>query len=266
MKTNLKLVANNPVSPTPAPAAFWHSMPARDLVPARSGHPNPPASKPSYVLFTLVIALHVAGMAWLTQQQTTPPQLKEVAPMMVSLVSNPVPEPEVVPLVEPPPVVKPVKKPVVKQKPVVKETPLPEPVVQQPVMTEPVSAPETPPVEDAPVVEAKAPVVAEAPKVEPQPEPQVEPPKFGAAYLHNPAPNYPPSSRRAGEQGRVLLRVLVSTNGNAETVELENSSGFEKLDDAAIKAVKKWRFIPAKRSNETISAYVLVPVKFSLES
>ena len=133
-------------------------------------------------------------------------------------------------------------------------------------MAEPVSVAETPPAPVAPPVEAKAPVVAEAPKVEPQPEPVIEPPKFGVAYLQNPAPNYPASSRRAGEEGRVLLRVLVTANGSAETVDLENSSGFEKLDEAAIKAVKKWRFVPAKRSNQAISAYVLVPVKFSLES
>jgi protein TonB len=266
MKTNLKLVANNHVIQTRKPAAFWHATPARDLVPARIASDNAAVTKPSYSLMALVVAMHVAGFAYLVNSKPTPPVAKPVTPMMVSLVSNPAPEPEVVPLVEPQPVIKPTPKPVVKQKPVLKETPMPEPVVEKPVMSEPVSAPETPPVENTPVVEAKAPVVAEAPKVEPQPEPQIEPPKFGAAYLHNPAPAYPSSSRRAGEQGRVLLRVLVAASGNAETVDLEDSSGFEKLDEAAIKAVKKWRFIPAKRSNEAISGYVIVPVKFSLES
>jgi protein TonB len=268
MKTNMKLVANNVVSPArPSHSSnvTWQSKSLRDLVLAQASTPNRVTTKPSYWLLLMVVTGHIAGMAWLTNSKPTPPETKLVTPMMVSLVSNP--EPEVIPIVEPQPVVKPVPKPVVKKKPVVKETPTPEPVkpVVQSVMTEPVSAPE-PPAEDAPVVEAKAPVVAEAPKVEPAPEPQIELPKFGAAYLHNPAPTYPSSSRRAGEQGRVLLRVLVSTNGNAETVELENSSGFEKLDDAAMKAVKKWRFIPAKRSNEAISGYVIVPVKFSLES
>ena len=64
----------------------------------------------------------------------------------------------------------------------------------------------------------------------------------------------------------MLLRVLVSTKGDAERVQLESSSGSDRLDKSAIEAVKKWRFIPAKRSNQAISAYVLVPVKFSLES
>lgn len=92
----------------------------------------------------------------------------------------------------------------------------------------------------------------------------VEPPKFGAAYLNNPAPDYPAPSRRFGEQGTVLLRVLVSTGGQAESVQIEISSGYNRLDQAAIKAVKMWSFIPAKSNNQPLSAYVLVPVKFSL--
>jgi protein TonB len=97
-------------------------------------------------------------------------------------------------------------------------------------------------------------------------EPVTEQAKFDVAYLNNPAPIYPKMSRRQGEQGRVLLKVLVSEKGVAEQVQLETSSGFEKLDQAAADAVKKWSFVPAKRSNQAISAYVLVPVKFSLNS
>ena len=92
----------------------------------------------------------------------------------------------------------------------------------------------------------------------------IEPPKFGAAYLNNPAPDYPAASRRFSEQGIVLLRVLVSLSGQAESVQIENSSGYSRLDQAAIKAVKLWSFIPAKRNNQPLSAYVLVPVNFSL--
>ena len=92
----------------------------------------------------------------------------------------------------------------------------------------------------------------------------IEPSRFGAAYLNNPAPDYPASSRRFSEQGIVLLRVLVSLSGQAESVQIENSSGYSRLDQAAIKAVKMWSFIPAKRNNQPLSAYVLVPVKFSL--
>jgi periplasmic protein TonB len=264
MKTNLKLVVNTHFAQPRAKTPFGPTLNIRDLPLIQGPSAVFVAKKPSYLLLGAVILLHIAGMVLLVNSKTTPPEIKPVAPMMVSLVSNPVPEPEVVPVVPVQPEPKPVVKPVVKQKPIVKEkVPTPEPVVQQPVISEPVNAPETPPTPE--VVMPKAPVVAEVPKVAPQPE-VIEPPKFGVAYLNNPAPNYPSSSRRAGETGRVLLRVLVSTNGSAETVELENSSGFERLDEAAINAVKKWRFIPAKRSNQAVSAYVLVPVKFSLES
>lgn len=265
MKANLKLVVNTPLAQPRAKTLFADHQNIRELVLNQAPTATPPGkSTPSYVLLSAVILLHIIGMWMLVNSKTTQPEIEPVTPMMVSLVSNPIPEPEVVPLVQPKP--EPVVKPVVKQKPIVKEkVPTPEPVVQTPVAAEPVSEPETPPAPETPVVEAKAPVVAEAPKVEPQPEPVVEPPKFGAAYLHNPQPTYPSSSRRAGEEGRVLLRVLVAINGSAETVDLENSSGFERLDEAAINAVKKWRFIPAKRSNQAISAYVLVPLKFSLE-
>lgn len=92
----------------------------------------------------------------------------------------------------------------------------------------------------------------------------IEPPRFGAAYLNNPAPEYPATSRRLSEQGIVLLRVLVSLSGQAESVQIENSSGCSRLDQAALKAVKLWSFIPAKRNNQPLSAYVLVPVRFSL--
>jgi protein TonB len=97
-------------------------------------------------------------------------------------------------------------------------------------------------------------------------EPVTEQEKFDVAYLNNPAPIYPKMSRRQGEQGRVLLKVLVSEKGVADQVQLETRSGFEKLDQAAVDAVKKWSFVPAKRSNQAISTYVLVPVKFSLNN
>jgi protein TonB len=86
------------------------------------------------------------------------------------------------------------------------------------------------------------------------------------AYLNNPPPAYPPLSRRLKEQGRVLLRVLVSTAGNAQDVELRTSSGSERLDRAAIEAVRRWRFSPARRGAETIAAWALVPIVFQLDA
>jgi protein TonB len=267
MKPNLKLVSNlvdhpNLVVGPRGSELLLNSSSVKSLVPKGSGRlTHTTKQKSSYILLALVITAHVGGLVWLANAKPVLPEIKEpLPPMMVSLVASPAPEPEVVPLIPTPP------QPVIKkQKPIVKkQQPTPEPVTAQPELAQPVVT-EAPPTPVAPVVVAKATEVVEAPQPKVEPEPVVEPPRFGAAYLNNPAPDYPSLSRRMGEQGRVLLRVLVSAGGTADAVQVEDSSGSNKLDQAAIQAVKKWTFIPAKRSNKPISAYVLVPVKFSLE-
>jgi protein TonB len=90
-------------------------------------------------------------------------------------------------------------------------------------------------------------------------------PAYDADYLHNPAPAYPALSRRLNEEGRVLLRVRVTAEGLAELVELARSSGFDRLDRAALDAVSRWRFVPARQGERSVSAYVLVPVAFVLK-
>ncbi len=90
-------------------------------------------------------------------------------------------------------------------------------------------------------------------------------PRFNAAYLHNPAPVYPPSSRRLGEEGKVLLHVKVSAAGQPVAVDLEKSSNFERLDEAARHAVARWRFVPAKRGEEAVEGSVIVPIVFRLD-
>ncbi len=91
-------------------------------------------------------------------------------------------------------------------------------------------------------------------------------PRFDAAYLNNPDPTYPLASRRIGEEGRVILRVLVSAVGRAEQVEIRTSSGSPRLDEAALAAVKRWRFEPARRGQDAIQAWVLVPISFHLDA
>lgn len=90
--------------------------------------------------------------------------------------------------------------------------------------------------------------------------------RFDAAYLNNPRPNYPSLSRRLGEEGKVLLRVRVGTDGQPLTVKLEKSSEFARLDEAALQVVGHWRFIPARRGDEAVETSVIVPIVFQLES
>lgn len=110
-----------------------------------------------------------------------------------------------------------------------------------------------------------------------KPEPQITPavtaaesealqsPRFKADYLDNPPPSYPPLSRKLHEEGRVLLRVRVSAQGHAEQVTLQQSSGFARLDERAVEAVRRWQFVPARRALQSVAAWVLVPIQFSLK-
>ena len=91
------------------------------------------------------------------------------------------------------------------------------------------------------------------------------PARFDAGYLNNPAPPYPPASRRLGEEGKVILRVRVSPEGNADEVELMTSSGSPRLDDSARRTVRRWQFIPARRGGTAVESWVLVPILFKLE-
>lgn len=77
-------------------------------------------------------------------------------------------------------------------------------------------------------------------------------------------PRYPESARRAGVQGITTLRVRVLENGRVGEVLIEQSAGFRDLDLAAVDAVKKWLFEPAKRGKDPVSVWVMLPVKFEL--
>jgi protein TonB len=83
--------------------------------------------------------------------------------------------------------------------------------------------------------------------------------------LANPAPVYPTLSRRLGEEGTVVLRVQIDSEGLARTVELAQSSGYPRLDQAALEAVRRWRFAPAQRDGRAVEAWVRVPIVFRLQ-
>lgn len=93
----------------------------------------------------------------------------------------------------------------------------------------------------------------------------VVPPRFDAGYLQNPEPDYPSLSKRLGEEGKVVLRVLVNADGLPEQVEIRQSSGHPRLDQAALGTVRRWRFTPARRGAERLAAWVLVPLSFQLD-
>jgi protein TonB len=105
---------------------------------------------------------------------------------------------------------------------------------------------------------APAPVAAPAPA-------KVELPSTDADYLQNPKPAYPPMSKRLGEQGRILVRVLIGVDGTAKEAQLKQSSGFDRLDQAALDTVRKWRYVPGKRGGVPEAMWFTVPINFVLE-
>jgi periplasmic protein TonB len=68
-----------------------------------------------------------------------------------------------------------------------------------------------------------------------------------------------------GEQGKVTLRVFVDTNGLPARVELATSSGYPRLDNAAIETVRRWKFVAARQGDTPIAGSVLVPLVFKLD-
>jgi protein TonB len=99
-----------------------------------------------------------------------------------------------------------------------------------------------------------------------QPAEQRTEASFDAAYLNNPAPAYPLISRRQGEFGKVLLLVQVTPHGTAAQVEIKQSCGFPRLDEAALEAVRKWHFVPARQGDVAVAASVVVPLSFKLNT
>ncbi|MBI2364220.1 MAG: energy transducer TonB [Deltaproteobacteria bacterium] len=79
-----------------------------------------------------------------------------------------------------------------------------------------------------------------------------------------PKPRYPESARRDGKEGRVLLRVLVNEEGRSASVEVNRSSGIEALDQAAVEAIKRWRFSPARLGDRPVESWVRIPIDFRL--
>jgi protein TonB len=93
----------------------------------------------------------------------------------------------------------------------------------------------------------------------------VQLPSTDADYLDNPPPPYPPMSRRLGEQGKVVVRVLISAEGTARDAVVRQSSGYPRLDQAALETVRKWRYVPGKRDGVPEAMWFNVPINFVLE-
>lgn len=252
------------------PCANCPGLPRRDLLLGAGG----------------AVALHVLGAWMLLPQPTTRQPPAPVTVLEANLLSAP-PVPAAAPAAPaaPPIPVAPSSRAVqpavtarrpAQARPAPAKAPTPKPAlpqprrpraVDEPVVDPPVATPSTVlPVAASPAATPAAPAQPRPARSDVAAEPPVTAPRFDAAYLNNPAPTYPPLSRRLGEQGRVLMRVFVNPNGAPDQVQLRQSSGYRRLDAAAEAAVRGWRFVPARRGDEPIGAWVLVPIAFNLRS
>lgn len=90
-------------------------------------------------------------------------------------------------------------------------------------------------------------------------------PSSDADYLNNPKPAYPAMSRRLGEQGRVIVRTLIGADGVPQQAEVQRSSGFERLDRAAVDTAMRWRYVPGKRAGVAEAMWFNLPMTFVLD-
>jgi len=201
-----------------------------------------------------ILAAHVAAVYGLLQVRELREAAHEVAPMFVDLIAPPAPP--VLPA-PPPPIPRPIQKKPPPPAPVIAAAPSPAPA--------PFVVPAPPPLPE-PVQAAPAPAAVQAPPAPPAPAPVPKIiPASAVQYLEPPAPEYPRLSKRNGESGHVVVRVLIDIAGMPRNVQISTSSGFARLDDVAVAAVQKARFKPYTENGQPMAAWTFVPINFELE-
>ena len=198
-------------------------------------------------VLSAILGLHAVAIAAFVSVGGVEVVMRHAEPMLVRILPPPPPRPVEIPRSVPLPNLRP------------PEIRLPEPPPIENLFTLRMEEKAAP---SAPVVAAVP--VPEAPPSSVVPAPRLEPPRADMAYLNNPPPAYPAVSKRAGEQGRVMLRVRVDASGVVEAIELQATSGFPRLDEAALAAVRRWRFVPAKLGERAVAGWAVVPISFSL--
>ena len=232
--------------------------------------PKPPARLSRNATIALaVVALHI-GLLWALQSGLLLRTVQLIVPVEVlaELIELPIPQPEPAPPARLIPPVRPVTPAsTVQKKPVSK--PVPQPQALPLAIADPTPSPNapagslTPSPATVPAPVAPAPAAPAAPAAPSAPAIQL--PSSNADYLQNPKPAYPALSKRLGEQGKVIVRVLIGADGTPKNAELRQSSGFERLDQAALNTVLKWRYVPGKRAGVAEDMWFNVPINFVLE-
>ena len=221
-------------------------------------------SRGSAGIFLLLLLLHVGAVSALVQADAaiTEPTIDMEPPKLQGMLIAP--EPKIAP---PPPkaepeTAKPVPKPVPKTVP---KPPAKQPPLQRTAPLHKTPAPLTKAAAATPAPTQALSVTQQATASSKAAGSSTQLPSADAAGLNNKAPVYPLLSRKRKEQGTVWLLLLVSKEGLVTELKLKKSSGFDRLDQAALQAVKKWKFQPARQQGQPIDYWYELPLKFSLQ-
>lgn len=225
-----------------------------------------PETRRKLVIVSAVLLSHVAVL-WAMQSGLLRKAVELVVPvhMLSEFIEPPAPK-----MMPPPPA--PPAPPTTAKQPVPKSKAPSSPPVSQPqplAVADDAPAPDArqvPATPSAPTTPVAAPVQASdsASPASPAP-PRLELPSSDANYLQNPRPVYPPLSKRMGEQGQVVCSVLIGTDGLPVSARLVKSSGFDRLDEATLHAVMRWRYTPGKRNGVPTAMSFNVPINWVLE-
>lgn len=242
----------------------------------------PPSPRESFagqrlLVGAAVVGAHVAAAWALLQVQTArPPAPGEPAPVFVELIAPaPTPAPVPVPPAAPtPPAPAAAPRPVPAPRPAPRAPAPPSPVIAaaQPAPAPfAVAPPEATPAPPAPPAEPPAAPAPPAPPAPPAAPPAPPPPPrtlnaSEVQYLTPLRREYPAVSRRMGESGRVVVRVMIDEAGRPQNVTLQRSSGYARLDEASLAAVREARFKPHTEGGQPRAAWALIPFVYQLEN
>lgn len=217
-------------------------------------------------VLAVVVVVHFLVSSALSRPSTTVTATPVIRTIYASVINEPAPAPAAA--VAPAPPVAPVPP---APAPVAVAEPAPAPAVHPVVHPKPVAKPHVAQHTAAPVqtpgptaisTPVAAPVVAQTPAPPPQPKTITR----GVEYLREPQPEYPDSAREEGHEGTVILRVLVDEHGKPGAVDVVRSSGFGNLDESGKAAARGALFKPYLEDGHAVSVYVIVPLKFQLDS
>jgi periplasmic protein TonB len=236
-------------------------MSVRSLLP----YPHPmlledlsPVGRQSCFAAVLLLHLLAAGAGWQAVQPSTPP--RPAAIVQVDWIAPPAP----VPTRPPAAVAAPRPRPPL-ARPVIASAASPSPVLTPPPVAP--AAQDTPPPVPAPVATGPAssnPTLAAAAPPVATPVPRLIP-ASAVMYRVPPAQAYPLASRRLGEQGTVLLQLVVDAQGLPHSITLHRSSGHARLDEQALQAMRAARFQPHTQNGVATAWMAIAPLRYELE-